>query len=110
MPEIPNPNPQIPNNDSKEQIQNPKNRKRLVTFGRLGTWVFLGIWDLVLGISLGRDGYPAALSLRNRAGVRFPKIAVPTRTSVAPSSIATGKSSLIPMESFGNWTWNWAAN
>ena len=46
-------------------------------------------------------GYVSMLSLRNRAGVRFPKIAVPTRTSVAPSSIAIAKSPLIPIDSCG---------
>src|SRR5205814_1569782 len=35
-------------------------------------------------------------------GGRGPKIAVPTRTSVAPSSIATSKSPLIPIESCDN--------
>jgi hypothetical protein len=38
----------------------------------------------------------ASLPFRARA---FAKIAVPTRTRVAPSSIAIGKSPLIPMES-----------
>jgi hypothetical protein len=51
-----------------------------------------------------REDQPAAVSFRNRAGVRFPNIAVPTLTSVAPSSIATGKSSLIPMERCVNLT------
>lgn len=45
--------------------------------------------------------YSMPCSPRSLAGVRLPKIAVPTRTSVAPSSIATGKSPLIPIESCG---------
>ncbi len=38
----------------------------------------------------------------SRRGARGPKIAVPTRTMVAPSSIATSKSPLIPIESSVN--------
>ena len=49
-------------------------------------------------------GHVSMFSARNRAGVRFPKIAVPTRTSVAPSSMAIAKSLLIPIESCGNAT------
>ena len=44
-------------------------------------------------------GHVSMFSLRSRTGVRFPKIAVPTRTSVAPSSIAISKSPLIPIDS-----------
>src|SRR6266536_596704 len=44
-----------------------------------------------------------ARSTYSRFGrVRSPKIAVPTRTSVAPSSTAIGKSFVIPMESCGS--------
>jgi len=48
------------------------------------------------GEALDRHRSPAPGSGR---GVRGPKIAVPTRTIVAPSSIATSKSPLIPIES-----------
>src|SRR5438132_312418 len=37
---------------------------------------------------------------------RSPKIAVPTRTSVAPSSTAIGKSFVIPMDRWGSFTSN----
>ena len=65
----------------------------------------LGFWDFRCALAL-----PGIIFVAQFAGVRFPKIAVPTRTSVAPSSIATGKSSLIPMESCGNLTWNCVDN
>ena len=37
--------------------------------------------------------------------LRSPKIAVPTRTIVAPSSIATSKSCVMPIESSPRWSW-----
>src|SRR5207249_40751 len=47
---------------------------------------------------LAFDRHRSRGSFRGAAG-RGPKIAVPTRTIVAPSSIATSKSPLIPIES-----------
>ena len=41
---------------------------------------------------IGEDQSSASWVARNRIGVRGPKIAVPTRTKVAPSSMATAKS------------------
>src|SRR5437764_14610820 len=46
-------------------------------------------------------GHVSMFSLRSRTGVRFPKIAVPTRTSVAPSSITIAKSPLVPIAPCG---------
>src|SRR6185437_892110 len=46
---------------------------------------------------------PATHCAQHIAGqARAPKIAVPTRTMVAPSAIATGKSCVIPIESSGS--------
>ena len=55
-------------------------------------------------VRITEHGRPSfARSRSSTYGGRSPKIAVPTRTAVAPSSIATSKSDVVPIESSGIW-------